>query len=79
MKDELLEYVYKKSDVTYISDLRSPINIAKNMHIIAGIKDDLFNIEEWNLFASYVIGVKICEDTIANVIHKLESYSNYIG
>lgn len=75
MSEMLLEYVYSKSGLSYISDLRLSYNITKLMPMIEQIDEAIFGVVEWNQFVSYVFGKQIDVNSKDEAIQLLKQFS----
>lgn len=75
MKDTLLEYIYERSELSYISDLRLSYNIAELMTFIETIDESMFEIYDWKLFVSYIFGEQIDIQSIEEAIQLLKLFS----
>lgn len=76
MKEDLLEYVFKNSKCTYLSDLRIPLILNQTLSFILNVEEDAFSLEDWLHFYMYVTGTKEAETSIAEVKQALKKWVN---
>lgn len=76
MKHKLLEYIYEKSNFTYLSDLRSPENLATLIPLLKDVDESMYTLDEWDQFISYVVGKQVYAQSIKEAIQILKNYTD---
>lgn len=71
----LLDDIYDRSNLIYLSDLKVPIKLLLNMDIIQDIADDRYSVEEWEYVYQYITEKKQKHKAVKEIKNDLYRYA----